>query len=119
LDPSPHLYPERRTMMNQNYQIPIWKKYSLTVEEAAAYFHIGENKIRKIIGDNQDVIEEGVRKDQIFAYVFKVKRKGKIIEPGSFWWDFFAGPWMEMIPARRTVSRLYGTITKKKREKNS
>jgi len=47
-------------MMNQNYQIPIWKKYSLTVEEAAAYFHIGENKIRKIIGDNQDVIEEGV-----------------------------------------------------------
>jgi len=40
--------------MNQNYQIPIWKKYSLTVEEAAAYFHIGENKIRKIIGDNQD-----------------------------------------------------------------
>ncbi|MBE6127657.1 MAG: hypothetical protein E7185_00120 [Erysipelotrichaceae bacterium] len=80
---------------------------------------INDNGTYDIIGDNQDVIEEGVRKDQIFAYVFKVKRKGKIIEPGSFWWDFFAGPWMEMIPARRTVSRLYGTITKKKREKNS
>lgn len=35
-------------------QIPIWEKYTLTVEEAAAYFRIGENKLRKIINENQN-----------------------------------------------------------------
>lgn len=25
--------------------IPIWEKYALTLEEAAAYFNIGQNKI--------------------------------------------------------------------------
>lgn len=29
--------------------IPIWEKYLLTVEEAAVYFRIGENKLRQMI----------------------------------------------------------------------
>lgn len=29
-------------------EIPVWEKYSLTIEEAAAYFRIGENKLRKL-----------------------------------------------------------------------
>ena len=29
-------------------EIPVWEKYTLSVEEAAAYFRIGENKLRKI-----------------------------------------------------------------------
>ncbi|MEW4402873.1 excisionase [Enterococcus sp. AN402] len=28
--------------------IPIWEKYTLTIEEAAQYFRIGENKLRKL-----------------------------------------------------------------------
>ena len=32
--------------------IPLWEKYTLTVEEAARYFRIGENKLRKIAEDN-------------------------------------------------------------------
>lgn len=36
------------------YQVPIWERYTLSVEEAAAYFRIGENKLRKIISENQD-----------------------------------------------------------------
>ena len=35
-------------------QIPVWEKYTLVIEEAAAYFRIGENKLRKIISENQD-----------------------------------------------------------------
>lgn len=35
-------------------QIPFWKRYTMTVEEAAQYFRIGENKIRKIINENKD-----------------------------------------------------------------
>ena len=34
--------------------VPTWKRYTLSVEEAAEYFRIGENKLRKIINDNQD-----------------------------------------------------------------
>ena len=34
--------------------IPIWEKYTLSVEEAAAYFRIGENKLRRIISEDED-----------------------------------------------------------------
>ena len=34
--------------------VPTWERYTLSVEEAAQYFRIGENKLRKIINDNQD-----------------------------------------------------------------
>ena len=40
--------------MNQTYEIPIWRKYTLTVEEAAAYFRIGENKLRNLINENKN-----------------------------------------------------------------
>ena len=30
-------------MSNDN--VPIWEKYTLTIEEAAQYFQIGENKL--------------------------------------------------------------------------
>lgn len=33
----------------QHQDIPIWKKYTLTIEEAARYFRIGENRLRNII----------------------------------------------------------------------
>ena len=32
--------------------IPVWEKYNLTIEEAAPYFHIGENKLRHLINEN-------------------------------------------------------------------
>lgn len=35
-----------------NYEIPLWKKYTLSIEEAAAYFRIGENKLRRIVQEN-------------------------------------------------------------------
>lgn len=35
-------------------EIPIWEKYTLTIEEAAAYFRIGENKLRRLINENKD-----------------------------------------------------------------
>lgn len=29
-------------------EVPVWEKYSLTIEEAARYFRIGEGKIRRL-----------------------------------------------------------------------
>ena len=37
-------------------QIPVWEKYTLSIEEAAEYFRIGENKLRNII--NKDKFAE-------------------------------------------------------------
>ena len=34
--------------------IPVWERYTLSVEEAAVYFSIGENKLRRIISENRD-----------------------------------------------------------------
>lgn len=42
---------------NQNvdkYDIPVWRKYTLSVQEAAKYFHIGDKKLRKLIDENPD-----------------------------------------------------------------
>ncbi len=29
--------------------IPVWRRYTLTIEEAAGYYHIGEGKLRMLI----------------------------------------------------------------------
>ena len=34
-------------LMNNN-DIPVWEKYTLTIEEASKYFRIGENKLRRL-----------------------------------------------------------------------
>lgn len=41
-----------------------------------------------LIGDGQTEIEHNVRREQIFARVTQVERKGKRLAPGSFWWGF-------------------------------
>lgn len=33
--------------------VPIWEKVNLTLEEAAAYFNIGQNKIREITNSKE------------------------------------------------------------------
>lgn len=31
---------------------PVWRRYTLAIEEAARYYHIGENKFRAIIDEH-------------------------------------------------------------------
>lgn len=35
--------------------IPIWERYTLTIEEASKYFRIGENKLRRLAEENKNV----------------------------------------------------------------
>ena len=37
-----------------NTDVPIWEKYTLTIEEASKYFRIGEKKLRKLADENLD-----------------------------------------------------------------
>ena len=39
--------------MSTTYNIPVWEKYTLTIEEAAAYFRIGEHKLRNLVNENK------------------------------------------------------------------
>ena len=34
--------------------VPIYRKYTLTVDEAAMYFGIGQNRLRRLIAENSD-----------------------------------------------------------------
>ena len=60
-----------------------------------------------LIGDGQTEIEHNVRREQIFARVTQVERKGKRLAPGSFWWGFFEKVWIRMIPLRPMGNRIY------------
>lgn len=56
--------------MIDDKQVQIKDKFCLTIEEASAYFNIGQKKLRKIVSDNLDsgfIIQNGVK--------FLVKRK--------------------------------------------
>lgn len=38
--------------MNNTYQMPFWQKYTLSIEEAAVYFRIGDGKLRRMVNEN-------------------------------------------------------------------
>lgn len=66
-----------------------------------------------MVGDAQTQIEGPLRRDQIFAVITQVKRAGKMIRPGDFWWEFFEHIWIRIVPARRIVTALYGMLSGK------
>jgi len=68
-----------------------------------------------MVGDAQTQIEGPLRKNQIFARIIKVKRKGRIIEPGNFWWEFFEHVWIRIIPMRKVIEKLYSLLGQKHR----
>lgn len=68
-----------------------------------------------MVGDAQTQIEGPLRRDQIFARIIKVKRKGRIIEPGNFWWEFFEHVWIRIIPLRKVIEKLYSLWGQKHR----
>ena len=67
-----------------------------------------------MVGDAQTQIEGPLRRDQIFARIIKVKRKGKILRPGNFWWEFFEHVWIRIIPLRKVVEKGYSLLNWKK-----
>lgn len=56
-------------------------------------------------------IEGPVHRDQIFALVTRVKRKGKWIGTEDFCWKFFEKIWIRLVPYRRMIMRLYKYIS--------
>ena len=65
-----------------------------------------------MVGDAQVWLEPGIRPDQILAKVTAVRRKGKLLQPGSFWWNFFEKIWLRMVPLRPAVLAGYVRLKK-------
>lgn len=64
-----------------------------------------------MVGDAQTILEHGIRSDQILAIVTAVRRKGQLLQPGSFWWEFFRIVWIRLVPLRPLLSAIYaGTV---------
>ena len=51
------------------------------------------------------------RPDQVLALVTAVRRKGKLLQPGSFWWNFFEKVWIRVIPLRPGIAAAYSALT--------
>lgn len=60
-------------MSRQSVAIPFWECYTLSVEEAAAYFRVGINKLRRIISEdaNADFILWNGNRAQIKRHKFE------------------------------------------------
>ena len=65
-----------------------------------------------LAGDNQIAIEGPILDKQIFGLVTKVKRKGKWIEAGNFWWEFFEHVWVYLLPWRMIILKIYKKVCK-------
>lgn len=63
-----------------------------------------------IVGDAQTEIEGPIKREQIFALVKRAQRKGKWIGPENFWWKFFEKVWINIVPLRPYIRKMYGFL---------
>lgn len=63
-----------------------------------------------LVGDAQTEIEQDIRPEQVLAMVSAVRRKGKLLKPGSFWWEFFAKLWIRLVRLRPLAIAAYGLL---------
>ena len=71
-----------------------------------------ESETYTMVGDAQTLLERGIRPDQMLALVTAVRRKGKLLKPGSFWWVFFQRVWIRMVPLRPVVLKIYSGVSR-------
>lgn len=43
---------EGEVVHTDKHEIPVWRKYTLSVQESAKYFRIGDKKLKKLIDEN-------------------------------------------------------------------
>lgn len=62
-----------------------------------------------LLGDAQTVPEPGIRREQIFARVTRVRRRGKWIDEHNLTWKFFAHVWILpcIVTHRRCIIHCY------------
>lgn len=59
--------------VNKTVELPWWKKYTLTIEEASRYFGIGEKTLRRFVKEHKS-------EDFIICNGTKIQIKRKVFE---------------------------------------
>lgn len=63
-----------------------------------------------LIGDAQKQKEGPIFREQIFAVVLAVKRKGEWIDSSSPVWKFFQHVWVRLVPFRGIIMKVYSLV---------
>ena len=63
-----------------------------------------------LVGDAQTALERDITPEQVLAIVTAVRRKGKLLQPGSFWWEFFRLVWIRLVPLRPAILAAYTRV---------
>lgn len=74
--------------------------------------HAVDKDTYTMVGDAHRVLEHGIPREKIFAVVVCAHRKGKLLQPGSFWWDFFSKIWIRIVPLRGVCMKTYVAFKK-------
>lgn len=114
---SPFMIHERDTILLKKPEYPLRKGTMAFYQRKNGQYVM--HRICKIkdgkyyfVGDAQTEVEGPLEQEQIFAVVCGVKRKGKLEEPGTFWWEFFEHVWLPLRPLRPFLRRLYTVFVK-------
>lgn len=83
------------------------------------YVRQGANGIKEyyFIGDAQNWTEGPIFREQIFGLVTAVKRRGKWTDKKHFVWWFYRHVWLNMVPVRHLVFKVYGMTVGKLRKR--
>ncbi|MGN0358509.1 MAG: S24/S26 family peptidase [Blautia sp.] len=114
---SPFMVHERDTILLKKPEYPLKKGTMAFYQRKNGQYVM--HRICKIkdskyyfVGDAQTVVEGPLEPEQVFAVVCGVKRKGKLEEPGTFWWEFFEHIWLLLRPVRPFLRCLYTVFAK-------
>lgn len=81
------------------YDIPLYRR-----EDGAFVLHrvvsVNKDGTYNMCGDNQWVIEKGIKASQIIGTVITIKRKGKTIKTDSFFYKIYVMIWVAIMPMR-------------------
>lgn len=109
---APFLVHRRDTVFLSRIRGPLKRGDMILYRRSNGYYVLhriykAENGYYTLVGDAQTALERGIRPDQILAQVTSVRRKGKILKPGSFWWEFFQRVWIRLVPLRPWILSVY------------
>lgn len=112
---SPFMIHERDTILLRKPVFPLKKGTMAFYQRKSGQYVM--HRICKIkdgkyyfVGDAQIIVEGPLEQEQIFAVVCGVKRKNKLEEPGTFWWEFFEHIWLLLRPFRPLMIKKYSII---------
>ena len=112
---SPYLISGRDTVYLSKISRPLRKGDMVLYRRAGGSYVLHrifkvEDGSYTMVGDAQTLLEPGIHADQICAIVTAVRRKDKLLQKGSFWWDFFEIVWIRLVPLRPALKKMYSFV---------